>query len=52
MICEEETLPEDAKFPMIWDWLEEAHFHRFEDHRSNKTYDAWSEIVSFIVISM
>ncbi len=44
--CTEEDLPEDAKFPMVWDWLKDATYHRFEDPRTKKTYDAWSVHVS------
>lgn len=44
-MCKAETLKE-ADFPMEWDWLQHAEYHRFEDHRTNKTYDAWTMHVS------
>ena len=40
--CEERSIPEDEMFPMIWAWVEKAHYHEFHDPRANKTYQAWS----------
>lgn len=48
MKCEAHDIPAGAEFPMVWDWLDHAQYHRFEDHRTNKTYDAWSEHVSVV----
>ena len=44
--CTERDIPEDAEFPMIWDWVKMAHYREFRDPRTNKTYDAWGEFVS------
>ena len=45
-MCESRKIPEDEEFPNVWDWLEHAHYYKFHDPRTNKTYDAWETRVS------
>ena len=44
--CTERRMPEDAKFPMIWDWLKDAKCYEVHDKRDDKMYYAWTERVS------
>ncbi len=49
--CEKRSLPEDAKFPMVWDWLKDARDHPFPDPRTNTTYTAWTVHVSQVQVT-
>lgn len=44
--CEPHDIPAQAEFPKVWDWIMQAEYHEFTDHRTNKTYDAWEAHVN------
>ena len=44
-MCYKEEL--HGTFPMVWDWLKDAEYHKFKDPRGNKTFDAWTMHVSY-----